>query len=177
MAETIAETRVYGMDLGTTNSCIGIWMDGKVEILSNTLKENTTPSCVAFVNDGILVGNSALAQQNFNPANTIFDAKRTIGQKFEKVNDISKYLPFPILEDTGHRPCYQVMVQDQLKTIWPEQISAIILKQLKADVESTHHEKVNFYEILTVILNISSISSSIFTFKNIFFIQCCVIFN
>lgn len=149
----MAETRVCGVDLGTTNSCVGIWMDGKVEILSNSLKENTTPSCVAFLNDSILVGNSALAQQNLNPENTIFDAKRTIGQKFGKVDNISKYLPFGIFEDSGGRPCYQVMVQDQTKIVWPEQISAIILKQLKADVESTHHQKVNFYEILTVIFN------------------------
>lgn len=137
----MADTPVFGIDLGTTNSCIGVWRNGDVEILSSTFKENTTPSCVAFAKNGILVGNSAVAQQNINPSNTIFEAKRTIGQKFDQIQRISKYMPFVIAQDNEGLPFYKVK-HGSRHGFYPEQISAIVLKQLKEDARFCHQQEV-----------------------------------
>lgn len=137
MTDAVADTPVFGIDLGTTNSCIGAWRNGDVEILSNRFKENTTPSCVAFAKTGILVGNSALAQENINPSNTIFEAKRVIGQKFDQIQRISKYMPFVIAQDNEGLPFYKVK-----HGFYPEQISAIVLKQLKEDARFCHQQEV-----------------------------------
>lgn len=88
----MAVAPVFGIDLGTTNSCIAVWKDCGVEILPNKFGENTTPSCVAFTQEGILVGSAALAQQSTNPANTILEVKRIIGQKFNTIAKDMKYL-------------------------------------------------------------------------------------
>ena len=75
--------RAVGIDLGTTNSCVGVWQQDKVNIVMNKQGYNTTPSYVAFKNDERLIGDSAKNQVARNPKNTIFDAKRLIGRKFK----------------------------------------------------------------------------------------------
>ena len=72
-----------GIDLGTTNSCVGLWCNGRVEILQNDEGEMTTPSVVSFKpNDEIIVGQIAMAQAVRNSENTIYDAKRLVGKRF-----------------------------------------------------------------------------------------------
>lgn len=76
----MAEKPVIGIDLGTTNSCVAVWENGEIKIVPNKSGEKTTPSCVGFVKNVVFVGASAITQQEMNPTNTIFEAKRVIGQ-------------------------------------------------------------------------------------------------
>lgn len=132
----MAENPVGGIDLGTSNSCIGLWKDGKVNVLTNKYGQTTTPSCVGFTESGVLIGNSAIKQQIDNPENTIYEAKRAIGRSAKLVEKEFKFMPFTMTQDT--HPKFNVQMEDgSKKLISPEEIAAIILKELK-DVAQAH---------------------------------------
>ena len=123
-----------GIDLGTTYSCVGVWMNGKVEIIPIDMGERTTPSYVAFTDTERLVGDAAKNQITRNPTNTVFDAKRLIGRKYEdrEVQEDMKLWPFKVVkDDKSDRPQVVVQYQKQEKKFFAEEISAMVLQKLK----------------------------------------------
>lgn len=126
-----------GIDLGTTYSCVGIWQHGQVEIISNSQGYRTTPSYVAFTENERLIGEAAKSQTAMNPVNTIFDAKRLIGRKFSDstVKSDMRLWPFKVIEGPGERPKVAVTYKGEEKTFFAEEISAMILGDLKKTAE------------------------------------------
>jgi L1 cell adhesion molecule like protein len=124
--------QAIGIDLGTTYSCVGILKNGTVEIIANDQGDRTTPSVVAFNNSERLIGAAAKNQSSANPENTIFDAKRFIGRKFDedKVQSDIKNLPFKVINKDG-LPLFQVKYKNELKEFTPEEISSMILVKMK----------------------------------------------
>ncbi|CAL8311447.1 unnamed protein product [Arctogadus glacialis] len=98
-----------GIDLGTIYSCVVVFQHGKVQIIANDQGNRTTPSYVAFTDTERLIGDAAKNQVAMNPTNTVFDAKRLIGQKFDDavVQADMKHWPFTVMSDTG-RPKIQM---------------------------------------------------------------------
>ncbi len=123
-----------GIDLGTTYSCVGVWQNGKVEIIPNDMGERTTPSYVAFDNKDRLIGDAAKNQVTRNPQNTVFDAKRLIGRKYQDPivqNDIELW-PFKVeKEASGERPIIKVNYQGKEKKFFAEEISSMVLSKMK----------------------------------------------
>ncbi len=126
-----------GIDLGTTYSCVGWWKDNRCEIIANDQGNRTTPSYVSFTSEERLIGDGAKNQASMNPENTIFDAKRLIGRKFDDPavqNDIQNF-PFKVISD-NNKPKIQATYKDELKTFQPEEISSMVLTKMKETAEA-----------------------------------------
>ena len=126
-----------GIDLGTTYSCVGIFRDDRIEIIANDQGNRTTPSFVAFTDTERLIGDSAKNQVAMNPANTVFDAKRLIGRKFQdaEVQADMKHFPFKVIDKQG-KPVVQVEFKGEQKEFSPEEISSMILTKMRETAES-----------------------------------------
>ena len=126
-----------GIDLGTTYSCVGVYKNGKVEIIANDQGNRITPSWVAFTDEERLVGDSAKNQAAMNPENTVFDVKRLIGRKYTDttVQHDKKLLPYDIV-DKGGKPYVQVQFKKEKKTYSPEEVSAMVLTKMKEVAEA-----------------------------------------
>jgi len=126
-----------GIDLGTTYSCVGTFQHGKVEIIANDQGNRTTPSYVAFTDTERLIGDAAKNQVAMNPNNTIFDAKRLIGRKFNEstVQSDRKHWPFQVVDQNG-LPRLRVEYQSEEKTFTPEEISSMVLVKMKETAEA-----------------------------------------
>ncbi|KAG0412486.1 hypothetical protein HPB47_010377 [Ixodes persulcatus] len=133
-----------GIDLGTTYSCVGVFQHGRVEIIANDQGNRTTPSYVAFTDTERLIGDAAKAQTALNPENTVFDAKRLIGRKFDdpKIQDDLKHWPFKVESDAG-KPKINVEFKGERKKFNPEEISAMVLTKMKETAEAFLGKKVS----------------------------------
>ena len=129
-----------GIDLGTTYSCVGVYRDSRLEIIANDQGNRTTPSWVAFTSEGErLVGDAAKLQASANPTNTIYDAKRLMGRKFNEpvVQQEIKTFPFKVIENSKTGGCLiQVEYKGETKSFTPEEISAMILTKMKEIAEA-----------------------------------------
>jgi len=125
-----------GIDLGTTYSCVGVFQHGKVEIIANDQGNRTTPSYVAFTDTERLIGDAAKNQVAINPTNTVFDAKRLIGRKFDEstVQADMKHWPFTVKE-VGTKPKLEVEYKNEKKLFTPEEISSMVLTKMKETAE------------------------------------------
>ncbi|OIW27704.1 heat shock protein 70 [Coniochaeta ligniaria NRRL 30616] len=126
-----------GIDLGTTYSCVGVFRDDRCEIISNDQGNRTTPSFVAFTDTERLIGDAAKNQVAMNPANTVFDAKRLIGRKFEdaEVQADMKHFPFKVIPRDG-KPVIEVEFKGEKKVFTPEEISSMVLIKMRETAEA-----------------------------------------
>ena len=127
-----------GIDLGTTYSCVGVWQNDRVEIIANDQGNRTTPSYVSYTDEERLVGDAAKGVAASNPANTVFDAKRLMGRRFNDslVQSDMKHWPFKVLEGAAEKPVIQVQYKGETKRFQPEEISAAVLQKMKATAEA-----------------------------------------
>ncbi len=126
-------SKVIGIDLGTTNSCVAIIENGVAKVIENSEGARTTPSIVAYANDEILVGASAKRQAVTNPKNTIYASKRLIGRKFDEqaVQKDIDLMPYKIVKaDNG-----DAWVEANGEKLAPPQISAEVLRKMKKTAE------------------------------------------
>ena len=136
-------SKILGIDLGTTNSCMAVMEGGEPTVLENSEGARTTPSVVAFSKSGErLVGQAAKRQAVTNPKNTIFSAKRLIGRKFAELTEADKRMPYKIVAAANGDAHIAVEVAGETKTFSPQEIAAMVLGKLKADAESKLGESI-----------------------------------
>jgi len=126
-----------GIDLGTTYSCVGVFRDDRIEIIANDQGNRTTPSFVAFTDTERLIGDAAKNQVAMNPTNTVFDAKRLIGRKFDdaEVQADMKHFPFKV-RNKGGKPVIDVEFKGETKQFTPEEISSMVLVKMRETAEA-----------------------------------------
>lgn len=136
MAETSG--KAIGIDLGTTYSCVGAWLNDRVEIIPNDQGNRTTPSYVAFTDTERLIGDAAKNQVAMNPQNTVFDAKRLIGRRFSDptVQSDMKLWPFKVIPGPGDKPMIVVTYKGEGKQFSPEEISSMVLTKMRETAEA-----------------------------------------
>merc|ERR1712118_96169 len=136
--QTVMSTPAVGIDLGTTYSCVGIWQNDRVEIIANDQGNRTTWAYVAFTDTERLIGDAAKNAAAMNPRNTVFDAKRLIGRKFDDstVQGDMKHWPFGVGKGPGNKPIIQVEFNGEAKSFAPEEISAMVLTKMKDTAET-----------------------------------------
>jgi molecular chaperone DnaK len=136
-------SKILGIDLGTTNSCMAVMEGGEPVVIPNAEGARTTPSVVAFTKSGErLVGQAAKRQAVTNPRNTVFSSKRLIGRKFSEIKAEAANMPFKVVEGKNGDAYIEVQLGDKTEQFAPQQISAFVLGKLKADAEAYLGEKI-----------------------------------
>jgi len=142
---------VIGIDLGTTYSCVGVFKNGRVEIIANDQGNRITPSYVAFTEEGErLIGDAAKNQLTTNPENTIFDAKRLIGRDWtdKAVQSDIKFFPFKVI-NKNDKPHCQVNTAQGEKVFAAEEVSSMVLVKMK-EVAEAYLGKTVTHAVVTV---------------------------
>ena len=142
---------MIGIDLGTTYSCVGVFKNGRVEIIANDQGNRITPSYVAWTDEGErLIGDAAKNQATVNPENTIFDVKRLIGRKFsdKSVQSDKKLVPYNIVSKDD-KPFVEVLINGDKRVFSPEEVSAMILTKMK-DIAEAYLGKEIKHAVVTV---------------------------
>ena len=123
--------------MGTTYSCVAVWQNDRVEVIANDQGNRTTPSYVAFTDTERLIGDAAKNQVAMNPHNTVFDAKRLIGRKFDdqEVQSDMKHWPFTVISKDG-KPNIKVEYKGEEKIFTPEEISSMVLIKMRETAEA-----------------------------------------
>jgi len=134
----MAQHPAIGIDLGTTYSCVGVWQNDRVEIIANDQGNRTTPSYVAFTDSERLIGDAAKNQVAMNPENTVFDAKRLIGRKFQDqvVQSDIKLWPYKVRSGAHDIPEIVVTYKGEEKCFKAEEISSMVLIKMKEVAQS-----------------------------------------
>lgn len=129
---------VVGIDLGTTYSCVGIYKNGRVEIIPNELGNRITPSFVAFTDEERLVGEAAKNQASNNAERSIYSVKRLIGRDYKdkEVQGDKKLVPYSIVDKNGKPYIEAAVVGGSNKQMSPEEISAMVLTKMKEIAEN-----------------------------------------
>src|SRR5919106_7101782 len=139
-----AMSRILGIDLGTTNSCMAVMEGGEPVVIPNAEGGRTTPSVVAFSKSGErLVGEAAKRQAVTNPRNTVYSIKRFMGRKFDEVQEEIKRVPYKVVRAGNGDVAIEVEVEGKPKQFSPPEISAMILGKLKSDAETRTGEKIS----------------------------------
>ena len=128
-----------GFDIGTTTSCAAVWLNDRVEIIPDgQTGSRIIPSYVSFSDEEKLVGDAAKNQSTMNPKNTVYDAKRLIGRKFNDsvVQEDIKLWSFNVTGDSNNKPLINVKYKNEDKQFHPEEISAMVIQRLKETTES-----------------------------------------
>ncbi|XP_031259637.1 probable mediator of RNA polymerase II transcription subunit 37c [Pistacia vera] len=134
------EGPAIGIDLGTTYSCVAMWKNDRVEIIANDQGNRTTPSYVAFTDEERFIGDAAKNQVDVNPKNTVYDAKRLIGRRFndESVQRDIKLWPFKVVDRDGGKPTIVIKSKGEEKLLAPELVSSMILSKMRQIAEDFH---------------------------------------
>ena len=136
-------SKILGIDLGTTNSCMSVMEGGEPVVLENSEGARTTPSVVAFAKNGErLVGQAAKRQAVTNPTNTVFSVKRFMGRKFDELKDEDKRVPYKLVKAANGDAHIELDINGQKKSFSPPEVSAMILAKLKSDAEAKLGEKI-----------------------------------
>lgn len=127
-----------GIDLGTTTSCVGVWQNNRVEIIANDQGSRITPSYVAFTDSERLIGEAAKNQAAGNPKNTVYEAKRLIGRRFDEssVQKDMKQFSYKVVKGQYDKPEIEVDFKGETKRMRPEEIGAAVLQKMKATAEA-----------------------------------------
>ncbi len=131
---------IIGIDLGTTYSCVAAFdpTTQKVVVFNNSVGEKTTPSWVAYTEQGRVVGQAAKSQQAVNSANTIYDVKRIIGRSMEDpvTREEAKRFPYTLVDVGDGRPAIEVNWRSKVQRLSPEEISSVVLLEMKRAAEA-----------------------------------------
>ncbi|KAJ0101648.1 hypothetical protein Patl1_06344 [Pistacia atlantica] len=127
------EGPAIGIDLGTTYSCVAVWKNDRVEIITNEQGNRTTPSCVAFTDKERFIGEPAKNQVDMNPCNTIYDAERLIGRRYKdkSIQRDMQLWPFKVVATDDGKPVILINDKGEEKQLAPEFVSSVVLSKIR----------------------------------------------